>query len=78
VEKLAFPALAHSTLSYAMSFTSEGQTLGVDLIIFKQGEFGGDFVMEAPGTPSVTELTGFIRTALSDLTAMTGAPSRAA
>ncbi len=78
VTKLAFPALARSTRSYAMSFTAQGQTLGVDLIIFKQGEFGGDFVLEAPGTPSITELSGFIRTALSDLTTVSGAPSKTA
>jgi hypothetical protein len=77
VTRLTFPKITATSVAYAVLFKVTGQTAGVDLVLFRVGKFGGDFVLEYPGRPSVPELAAIVRVALSDMNTVTGAPSRA-
>ncbi len=64
---MSFPPVGSRSGAWAMSLTTQGVTVGVDLVLFQAGSIIGDVVYEDLGTPATDELQAFVTEAINKI-----------
>jgi hypothetical protein len=67
VGAMSFPPVGSRSGAWAMTLTTQGVTVGVDLILFQAGPIIGDVVYEDLGTPDTAELQAFVTEAINKI-----------
>jgi hypothetical protein len=67
VGAMSFPPVGSRSSAWAMTLTTQGVTVGVDLVLFQAGPIIGDVVYEDPSTPDTVELQVFVTEAVNKI-----------
>jgi hypothetical protein len=72
VGAMSFPTVGSRSAAYQVSFSVQGFTVGIDIIVFQAtSSIGGVLLYDDLGQPDVGQLQGFAKLALKDLGAAT-------
>ncbi len=67
VGAMSFPPVGSRSSAWAMTLTTQGATVGVDLVLFQAGPIIGDVVYEDLSTPDTVELQVFVTEAVNKI-----------
>jgi hypothetical protein len=67
VSKLSFSKVGNQSSAYAISFTYEGSSFALDLVLFRVGKYVSGISYEDSGTVNLAQLDGFVTTAVAKI-----------
>lgn len=68
VGKMSFPKMGDQSAAYAMTLTTQGVTLGIDIILFRVGPYVGDLFYADLGSPDISTVQSLTSQAIAKIT----------